>query len=219
MSDEPQPPGLVPPPARRLSGEEPIAGATVLDFWRWAFSDLRVNVARGVYAEWLVGRALGCVEAVRREWDEFDLVTPDGIRVEVKSAAYLQAWEQPTHSTIRFSRLSGQPNDEDQGTARAVREYRADVFVFAVLATRDHDLLDPLDVSQWQFWVGGRDAVAATGYRSLSLPAVERVCGAPVPYAALGGSVRRARMLEREAHAHDGSASSPSSSLSSDVPE
>lgn len=192
MSDEPQPPGLIPPPARRLSGDEPIAGGTVLDFWRWAFSDLRVNVARGVFAEWLVGRALGCVEVVRREWDEFDLVTPDGIRVEVKSAAYLQAWEQSAHSTIRFSRLSGQPNDDDQGTSRAVRQYRADVFVFAVLVTRDHSLLDPLDLSQWRFWVASRNAIAATGYRSLSLSAAERICGEAVEFGALADAVAAA---------------------------
>lgn len=189
VRDESQPPGLIPPPARRLSGQEPVAGGTVADFWRWAFSDLRVNVARGVYAEWLVGRALGCVEGVRAEWDEFDLVTQDGTRVEVKSAAYLQAWEQKKPSTIAFSRLSGQPNDEDQGTDRAVRQYRADVFVFAVLITRDHSLLDPLDTDQWRFWVASREAVAATGYRSLSLAAVERIAGESVGFDGLPARV------------------------------
>lgn len=186
--------GLTPRAPSRLTGSEPIAEgvATVSDFWKWAFSDLRMNVDRGVFAEWLVGLALGCVDGVRAAWDDFDLATSDGIRVEVKSAAYLQAWPQTHRSAITFSRLSGHAADTGGSAAFGPRTYRADVFVFAVLMTKDHETLDPLDVDQWRFWVVRCDAVAATTYRSLSLSTVERLAGGPVQFSELGGAVRAA---------------------------
>lgn len=63
-------------------------------------SDLLHNAFRGQLAEFLVSRALGCEAATRPGWDEYDLLTPDGVPVEVKSAAYLQSWEQARPSTI-----------------------------------------------------------------------------------------------------------------------
>ncbi len=41
------------PPARILSGDEPIPGADarLRDFWAWAYSDLRANTVRPMLAE------------------------------------------------------------------------------------------------------------------------------------------------------------------------
>jgi hypothetical protein len=55
-------PGWLPPSvAVPLDGSERFAGvdATVADFWRWAFSDLRDNATRGMFAEFLVAKAAG----------------------------------------------------------------------------------------------------------------------------------------------------------------
>jgi hypothetical protein len=51
---------LRPAPPQALEGTDRFAGAdaTVLDYWRWAFSDLRDNTQRGVLAEFLVALAL-----------------------------------------------------------------------------------------------------------------------------------------------------------------
>lgn len=89
--------GLFPLPAVRLTGQEVLTGtdATVTDFWRWAFSDLRTNALRGVLAEHLVASALGVADETRIEWDGHDVTTTDGVRVEVKSSAFLQSWPQP----------------------------------------------------------------------------------------------------------------------------
>ena len=46
----PSPGWLIPKPARPLTGQERFSSdpSSVLDFWRWAFSDLRTNIVRGV---------------------------------------------------------------------------------------------------------------------------------------------------------------------------
>ena len=63
----------------------------LLSFWQWSCSDLLSNATRGIVAEFLVARALGtAVYGVRYEWAAHDLEAPDGITIEVKSAAYLQ---------------------------------------------------------------------------------------------------------------------------------
>jgi hypothetical protein len=83
----------------------------VLGFWSWAFSDLRQNNIRGHLAEYIVGLGLGVPLTVRSSWDDYDLEVPPGqlaggpVRLQVKSAAYLQAWEQRKPSAITFSGL------------------------------------------------------------------------------------------------------------------
>ncbi|MBK7706563.1 MAG: hypothetical protein IPJ30_12495 [Acidobacteria bacterium] len=89
-----------------LTGDENMPGldTKVIDFWRWAFSDLMMNTARGVLAEFIVAKALGIsTEGVRAGWDPFDLETEDGIKIEVKSASYIQSWAQNDYSKIQFS--------------------------------------------------------------------------------------------------------------------
>jgi hypothetical protein len=70
--------------------EIPPTGQTVGDFWAWAYSDVDTNVMRAVYAEWLVGTALGCVGRIRPSWTPWDL-DYKGSGIEVKSTAVCQA--------------------------------------------------------------------------------------------------------------------------------
>ncbi|SNR56207.1 hypothetical protein [Blastococcus mobilis] len=181
---------LQPPPARLLSGEEPIAGSTgtVRDFWAWALSDLRGNTVRPMLAEFLVAQALGATSRPRIEWDAYDIVTPDGIRVEVKSSAYLQAWAQARPSSIRFGGLNGRTWDSTVGYAPSAT-YNADVYVFALMTARDHASYDPLDLAQWRYWVLPRRIVEATGQRSMALSRVEHLAGAPVSHDGLAEAV------------------------------
>src|SRR3954467_9125568 len=100
--------GLTPPEPRLMTGDEPIAGAdaTLRDFWAWTLSDLRTNTVRPMLAEFLVARALGSKQRTRIEWDAYDVLSRDDVRVEVKSSAYLQAWQQARPSTISFGGLN-----------------------------------------------------------------------------------------------------------------
>jgi hypothetical protein len=174
-----------------LSGDENIegAGASVRDFWAWGMSDLRANTVRSMYAEFLVARAVGAANRPRVEWDPFDVLTPDGVRLEVKSAAYLQAWEQARLSTLTFGGLSARTLAPGEDYAEE-RSYNADGYVFAVLTATEHVVYDALDVGQWSFWVLPRDVVAATGQRSLRASRVEALAGPAVRYDQLAARVK-----------------------------
>jgi len=88
---------------RRLAGTD----LRLVDFWTWAYSDIAVNTVRPILVEFLVANALGDTRPVRTEWANFDIDTPDGIRVEVKSSAYLQP--PVARCTPRFSMRAGWP--------------------------------------------------------------------------------------------------------------
>src|ERR1700761_545099 len=77
---------------------------SLLDFWRWSVSDILSNATRGRFAEFIVATAANVdIKTIRDEWGAFDLETMDGIKIEVKSAAYIQTWFQRELSKISFS--------------------------------------------------------------------------------------------------------------------
>lgn len=186
-----EPPWLQPPEPGRLTGQEPIdgAGVSVADFWAWSLSDLRTNTVRSLLAEFLVAHAVGAVTRPRVEWDSFDVLMPNGDRLEVKAGAYLQAWEQPRLSAVTFSGLSSRTWSPRDGYS-AERTYNAQAYVFAVVTATDHASYDPLRVDQWSFWVLPRDVLAATGQRSIRLSRVRTLAGPAVTFAALAARVQ-----------------------------
>ena len=68
---------------------------TMNNFWQWAYSDLSNNICRSVLAEYIVASSLDVTsipsEHTRIMWRPYDLLTKDGYRVEVKSAAYVHS--------------------------------------------------------------------------------------------------------------------------------
>jgi hypothetical protein len=129
-------------------------GPTLFDFWRWSHSDLVSNATRGLLAEFIVAQALGIsIFSVRDEWGAFDLQTPEGVKVEVKSAAYIQSWYQSSLSKISFRTPKTRAYDPNTNQLEVEAKRQADVYVFAVLAHHDKSTIDPLNVDQWRFYV------------------------------------------------------------------
>lgn len=128
-------------------------GFDLLDFWQWCSSDLTNNVMRGIVAEYLVARALGVAAGTRIEWDPYDLVTSRGVKVEVKSAAYVQSWEQAKYSDISFSVAPTSAWDYTADTRESARKRQADVYVFALLHHKHKPTLNPLDLEHWTFYI------------------------------------------------------------------
>lgn len=128
-------------------------GYTLKDFWIWNVSDLVSNATRGRLAEFIVAKALGIsTDVVRDEWDSIDLKTPAGLKIQVKSSAYLQNGFQKKLSTITFITRKTRTWDAKTGIQSEPGRH-ADVYVFALLAHKDKATVDPLNVTQWAFYV------------------------------------------------------------------
>jgi len=96
---------------------------------------------------------LGCADGVGQQWDAYDVLTPDGIKVEVKSGAYVQRWSQSKLSPIKFSIQPAKGRDARTGKRTMKRKRQADVYVFCVLKHQDKKTIDPLNMAQWSFYV------------------------------------------------------------------
>jgi len=121
--------------------------SSLLDFWQWSSSDLTNNALRGTLAEFIVAMVIGKADGVRMEWDSYDLEYRSKC-IEVKSAAYLQTWDQDRHSAIGF--------DIHPSclvcTGRYARR-RAHLYIFCLLAHKNKKTINPLHLDQWEFYV------------------------------------------------------------------
>jgi hypothetical protein len=182
----------------RKEGKEPFhingdaLGFDLLSFWQWSASDLVNNAARGVIAEYIVAHALGLVgSGVRNGWAAFDLETPSGIKVEVKSAAYVQSWYQKHLSSITFMTPKTRAWDADTNIQSRESKRQADVYVFALLAHTDKATIDPLNLDQWLFFVLATDVLDARkrSQHSITLKSLEKLSSGSVTYSDLPKAV------------------------------
>ncbi len=166
----------------------------LLDFWRWSVSDLVSNVTRGVLAEYLIANAVGAAGCIRDEWAAYDLDDPRGISIEVKSAAYIQSWGQEKLSTIVFNCPKTFAWDPETNRQSSEKRRQAKVYVFALLACQDQTMLDPLDVSQWDFYVVPTVLLdrRTRSQHSITLKSLRKLHGEPVAYAGLRDAIGRA---------------------------
>ena len=148
---------------------------TVKDFWQWAFSDLQQNNIRGILAEFIIARALNIDLGLRLSWDDYDLITSDGIKIEVKCGAYLQNWNQAKHSELVFGGLCGQVWDEAEGRRGGTAKYRADIYIFAVQNALTHDEYNAMDLTQWEFYILSKKQLEEKNTKSISLNVVKRM--------------------------------------------
>ena len=175
-----------------LSIDGKPVGYSLLDFWRWSVSDLVSNVTRGRLAEFIVATALEIdLKKVRDEWSAYDGLTPEGIKVEVKSAAYVQSWNQGKPSTIMFSIRASRYWDSETNTQGEESKRHADVYVFCLLKHRDKNTINPLALEQWEFHVLSTKEL--DGYRrskvSITLKSLQKL-SSPVTYDLLRNAVR-----------------------------
>jgi hypothetical protein len=186
--------------AARLVGSESFHEAggqlepTVLEFWRWAYSDLLSNATRGVLAEFIVSLALGCTGAVRDPWDASDLVTPEGTKVEVKTSAYLQSWAHSQLSRVCFSIRPSRAWSADTNVFSSVAKRQADVYVFCLLHHQSKDTVDPINLSQWTFYVvpASRLNQRLATQKTLSLRGLQALEAVPATFGSLKEKVAAA---------------------------
>ena len=111
------------------------------------------NALRGVLAEFIIASTIDNLDKPREEWDAYDLKTKNGLKIEIKSSSYLQSWEQIKLSKIIFGI---QPtSDWDYSIKKRSKEKmrQSDIYIFCVLTHKDKNSVDPLDLSQWDFYI------------------------------------------------------------------
>lgn len=127
-------------------GGQPLDDGRLIEVWRWSMSGLLDNTVRGLFAEYLVARALGTTDSgVRVEWDAVDVVTAEGLRVEVKSVSFLQSWAQSEVAPPSVSIPETFGWDGRAGRYDTRRRRQADVYVVCVLDVTDVENLDALN--------------------------------------------------------------------------
>lgn len=110
------------------------------------------NRNRGILAEFIVGNALGLTNEPRIEWDKADFAY-NGKFIEVKSGAYIQAWEQKQLSKIVFNIPKARSWDYKTGKMSTDFKRNSDCYVFCVYKDQDKTNYDILDVSHWEFYI------------------------------------------------------------------
>ena len=147
---------------------------TILDLWRWGFSDLIQNINRGILAEFIIAWILKLDNTPRNPWDPYDLLTKDGKRIEVKSTGYLQSWDYGTKPYPKFVILQRQRWTEYGLETNA--EYNADIYILCYHKEKNRDILDPMDLYQWDFWIFSKDEIISLlkGKKSISISFLEK---------------------------------------------
>ena len=192
---DPNPRKFLPAALPPLTGHEAFVGvdATVAEFWRWGFGDLRMNIVRGVLAEFLVARALGIdTDMPRNAWDNFDLVY-EGTTLEIKSTARWQSYAAERASPPIFKGLRRRRWDETGLKRRPEPEVIADLYVFAMHTCETPGDYDPLSTSQWSFFVLPGDVVRTALGVQASAGSLRSLC-TEVPFDALKAEVDRHRL-------------------------
>lgn len=150
---------------QKKTGAEEIANpckpSSLLNFWRWAYSDLIGNTERGMLAEYLVALACAVDDKPRISWDAYDLELDNGVKIEVKSSAYIQTWKQKTYSKPIFNIQKTLAWDYKKNTYSIEKKRHADICVFALMAHKDQATLNPLNTNQWEFYVINTQAIDA----------------------------------------------------------
>src|SRR3989338_8286239 len=161
-------------PVNKLTGGELFKNIgdkkfSVLEFWRYGFSNLNSNVLRGALAEFIIENALRSNEQidVRNPWGDSDVIAPNGKNIEVKCCSYIQDWDQDDYSRISWSGLKAKHlfytsldrNLVSQNLKERPIDYKSDIYVLSLFKHQDHATLDILDMDQWCFWVLTKDKI------------------------------------------------------------
>ena len=151
---------------------------SVSDFWRWALSDWQSAGTRAQLAEYYVRRALGLEKEQAPEWEYVDIHMQNGTKIEVKSASLIQppkkeltrpsfdikiremVWiNERQNTTSEIQQLAKKENAQwlqEKGGGWLISDPPkrwADCYVFCVENSTDLDAYNPLDISQWDFYV------------------------------------------------------------------
>jgi hypothetical protein len=143
--------------------------ASLLDFWRWAFSDLCDDDIKGIFAEWMVRVLLGLplTNGRRVSWADSDIILEDGKRIEVKASAVWQSWklvnEDGTRkacpspallnpSQVRFAGLKARTAVAPM-VSGDISRFKSDFYIFCFQSQTNPAIWDAWNLTQWEFYL------------------------------------------------------------------
>lgn len=175
------------------------AGISVKDFWSWAYSDLIDNTQRGVMAEFLVYSSIRSTPSdsqTRENWLPFDVTSPSGRRIEVKSAAYIQAWTpENIFAQIRFD--IGKKLAWDNATASFASEAKrnCDLYVFCLFTAMTKNI-PLLNLDYWEFYVLPTSMLneKLPNQKSIAFSVLQKLNPVKTDYAGLGAVIETIKL-------------------------
>lgn len=166
-------------------------GIQTLDFWSWAYSDMRHPMNRAVLAEYIVHSAIASVDCYRQNFRPFDLLTDNGWRIEVKSAAYVNS-QNPNHPDRISFRIAPARMPDASGDYKddAPRQRNCDAYVFCVfkgMSAND----SPLNLNLWEFYVLATSVInhARPTQKNITLPSLKSIGAKPCGYCELKANI------------------------------
>ena len=188
-------------PVIKLTGTEQFKNVgnknfSVLEFWRYGFSNLNSNVLRGALAEFIVENALRKNNEIdiRNPWGDSDVISPNGKKIEVKCCSYIQDWDQNDFSKILWSGLKAKSlywSSAVSAFPRSPADFKSDIYVLALFKHQDHTTLDILDMDQWCFWVLAKEKIKeiTKNGNSISLVKLQKFNLEPVSFNLLSETI------------------------------
>ena len=124
------------------------------------------------------------------------MLTPDGITVEVKAAAYKQTWRQKKDSSIRFGIEERAEWVPEKGGYVGEPKRHAKVYVFCLLNNQVPHEGDPLDLSRWGFFVLGTHVLneKCPRQKTIGLASLQRLEPVTCDFLGLAEAVRAAAL-------------------------
>ncbi|MBE5935240.1 MAG: hypothetical protein E7262_05550 [Lachnospiraceae bacterium] len=127
---------------------------SVLDVWRYAHCLLENDVI----AEYLVAKSLNIIKAENiTYWTAYDMSYKNK-RIEVKSTAYVHAWNTSSVSEVRTFSIEPSKNiywdnSELVNNDGTEASRQSDIYVFCLNADKDIKNHDPFNLNNWEFYV------------------------------------------------------------------
>lgn len=184
----------------KLTFNNEILDYSLLDFWRWSVSDILSNATRGRFAEFIVASAINFNKnTIRDEWSAYDLETVEGIKLEIKSAAYLQSWFQTKLSKISFDIKATRLLDSITNVVATEKVRQADVYVLCLLHHKDKLTVNPLNMNQWLFYVLATKQLNEyqRSQHSTTLNSLQKLA-TPVSYSELHNEILKKQLLNHD---------------------
>jgi hypothetical protein len=156
----------------------------LIDFWRWALSDIITNTNRGMLAEFTVAIALSLnVKKPRDAWQKYDLNYRDH-GIEIKSAAYHQRWKMKKMSTIQFVIRKTRGWDAVTGEMEKSVKRQASIYILCLLNEQKREKVNTLILDQWKFWVIDANFFnqRKRSQHSITLKSLKKEIGEPIEF-------------------------------------